>query len=169
MMDEGCTTEPITGRCACGAAAYRLDRVPILVSNCHCTLCQRQTGGPSALNAFVEGDAVHLSSGEISRHGMPSGSGGTQTVIRCATCGTALWSHYPGLGTLMAMVRVPTLDDPARFPPDAAIFTGDALPWSVLPETVPHFAGPLVAKDILPPDRLERMRALAARRKAGEG
>jgi hypothetical protein len=162
-------SETITGRCGCGEALYSLERAPILVANCHCTLCQRQTGAPSALNAFVEGDAIHLTEGTTSQHAMAAGSGGVQTVVRCASCGTALWSHYPGLGTLLVMVRVPTLDDPARFPPDVVIHADDALPWSVFPKGVTVFTGALVARDVLPPEKLDRMRALAARRKAGEG
>jgi hypothetical protein len=42
-------------------------------------------------------------------------------------------SHYAGAGPLLRFVRVGTLDEPARLPPDIHIFTASKQPWVVLP------------------------------------
>jgi len=157
------------GGCACGQVRYRMERTPIFVNNCHCTLCQKQTGSTSVVNAFVEADALTLLSGELSEHVVKSGSGGDHIICRCKTCGTALWSFYPRLGRLGAGVRVGTLDDAAALKPDAIIFTQFKLPWVALPDNVPHFETTYNPEQLLPPERFARLKALITRRRAGEG
>lgn len=151
------------GGCACGAVRYRVDAGPIFVNNCHCTLCQRQTGAGSAVNAFVESEHISLLSGELTRHTLPTGSGGEQAIMRCALCGTAVWSHYPGLGENGAAIRVGTLDNAGAVRPDAAIYVADRLPWTALPEGVPAFEQYYRPSDLLPADRMARLRALAGK------
>ncbi|MCI4589046.1 GFA family protein [Sphingobium sp. BYY-5] len=151
------------GGCACGAVRYRIDVDPIFVNNCHCGLCQRQSGAASAVNAFVEVEHLHLLSGTLSEHEVPTGSGKAQAIVRCAACGTAVWSHYPRLGRLGAAIRVGTLDDRAAIRPDAAIFVADRMGWTGLPDGVPVFETSYKPADILPPDRLGRLMALVAR------
>ena len=147
------------GGCGCGAVRYRLNDEPILVNNCHCTLCQRQTGTGSAVNAFIEMDRLELMSGELSEHEFKTGSGATQIVIRCAKCGTPVWSHYR-LGRKAAAVRVGTLDDPSVVRPDAAIYVVDKPSWAPLPEGVPRFEGYYNPAELLPPERFARLQAL---------
>lgn len=150
----------LKGGCSCGAVRYRLTDDPIVVNNCHCGLCQRQTGTGSAVNAFIETERVEQLSGELSRHEVRTGSGGIQTIVRCASCGTPLWSHYPGLGDRASAVRVGTLDDPSALRPDAAIFVADKAAWSTLPAGVPAFDAFYDPAEVLPPSRFERFKAL---------
>ena len=63
----------------------------------------------------------------------PSDRGLGQKIARCPTCWVAVWSHYAGAGPVVAFVRVGTLDDPDRLPPDIHIFTASKQPWVVLP------------------------------------
>lgn len=156
----------LEGGCACGEVRYRVAADPILVNNCYCTRCQRQTGSTSVVNLFIESEKLELLAGETSSHVVKAGSGGPHEIVRCATCGTALWSFYPRLGRLGAGVRVATLDEPARIRPDAAIYTADRMPWVTLPEGVPQFEAAYDPAAVLPPDRLARMRALAERKRA---
>jgi hypothetical protein len=156
----------LTGGCACGAVRYRIDRAPIFVNNCHCSLCQRQTGSTSVVNAFYESDAIDQFSGDTVEQGVKAGSGGAHAIIRCADCGTALWSHYPRLGALAAGVRVGTLDDPGALRPDAAIFVASKMPWVTLPEGIPHFEAGYDPSKLLPPERMARLRALIEQRAA---
>lgn len=157
------------GGCGCGAVRYRVRGEPILVNNCHCRLCQIQTGSTSVVNAFIEADRVELLQGHLSEHEVPAGSGKPHVMHRCSACGVAVWSHYSRLGRLAYGVRVGTLDEPGSVTPDAAIFTESKMPWVTLPEGVPAFEQAYDYIAFLPPDRSSRLKALAARRAAGEG
>ena len=121
------------------------------------------------VNLFVEGERIELLQGELTEHVVTAGSGGPHTICRCKACGTAVWSFYPRLGRLGAGVRAGTLDDPGSVTPDAVIYTGSAMPWVALPAGIPAFAETYNPYDLLPPERVERLQAMVARRKAGEG
>ena len=125
------------GHCTCGKVRYRLTDRPLFTHACHCTWCQRETGGPHAINAMIETDRIEILQGEPMEISTPSASGKGQIILRCPDCCVALWSHYSGAGRKVAFVRVGTLSDPAACPPDIHIFTSTKLPWYVLPEGVP--------------------------------
>jgi hypothetical protein len=148
------------GGCGCGAVRYRITDEPIVVNDCHCRLCQRQTGTGSAVNAFIESDRLEHLSGVLTEHEFTTGSGGTQVVVRCAKCGTPLWSYYPRLGRKAAGVRVGTLDNPSDMTPDAAIYVLDKPDWAPLPDGVPTFEEFYNPGEVLPVDRFVRLKAL---------
>ena len=156
------TNLPLEGGCSCGAVRYRLLDRPIFVNNCHCSICQRQTGTGSAVNAFIESDRLEHLSGALTEHALRTGSDGIQTIIRCRDCGTPLWSYYPRLGRAGAAVRVGTLDDRSALRPDAAIFVADRPVWAPLPEGVPSFEGGYNPAELLPAERFARLKALIA-------
>jgi hypothetical protein len=126
-------TFPIEGGCDCCGIRYRLTEAPLVVHCCHCRWCQRETGASFALNAVIEDDRVDLVSGAPECVVTPSASGRGQRIWRCSSCKVALWSNYSGGGDRFRFVRVGTLDDPDRFPPDVHIFTSTKQPWVVLP------------------------------------
>jgi hypothetical protein len=130
-------TGTFEGGCDCGFVRYRLACTPLFVHCCHCRWCQRETGSAFVLNALIETECVELLSGAPDRVLTPSASGKGQHIARCPHCRIALWSHYAGAGLKFAFVRVGTLDDPDRFPPDIHIFTLSKQPWVILPEGVP--------------------------------
>ena len=142
---------------------------PIFVNNCHCRLCQRQTGSTSVVNAFFESEAVTLLEGALTEHEVTAGSGGLHIICRCSRCGSALWSHYPRLGRLGLGLRAGTLDDSGAFIPDAVIFTESRMPWVALPEGIPTFETVYNPFELLPPERIARLETMIERRKAGEG
>jgi hypothetical protein len=130
------------GGCSCRAVRYRMQATPMFVHCCHCTWCQRETGSAFVLNAMVETANVVLTAGEPVLIDTPSASGKGQRIARCPTCHVAVWSHYPGGGPRVAFVRVGTLDDPTRFPPDIHIYTSTKQPWVLIPDgarVVPEF------------------------------
>ena len=169
-MDRMAMADPIReGGCGCGGVRYRIEGEPMMVHNCHCRLCQQQTGSTSVVNAFFEGDRVALLQGELTEHELKGGSGRSHTICRCKACGTALWSFYGRLGKLSYGVRAGTLDDPDSVTPDVVIFTESKMPWVALPEGIPAFEQYYDFSKVLSPDKMERLRALVARREAGEG
>jgi hypothetical protein len=155
------------GGCGCGHVRYRLRGEPIFVNNCHCRLCQQQTGSTSVVNAFYESERVELLAGDLTEHTVTAGSGGPHVICRCDVCATALWSYYPRLGRLGAGVRVGTLDQPGTLTPDAVIFTDSAMPWVAFPADIPRFAQTYDFRELLPPDRVARLFALVERSKEG--
>ena len=152
--------EALEGGCGCGTVRYRLLAEPIFTNNCFCRLCQRQTGTASAVNAFIETDQLEHLAGDLTAHELLTGSGGVQTVLRCKQCGTPLWSHYPRLGNIGSAIRVGTLDNPSAVTPDAAIFVSEKPSWASLPHGVPAFDATYKPADVLPPDRLDRLKRL---------
>jgi len=153
------------GGCACQQVRYRLSGVPLIVHACHCRWCQRETGTAFALNALYEADRVTHLAAEPEIVLTPSQSGKGQPIARCPSCRVAVWSNYPQAGPAVRFVRVGTLDEPDRLPPDIHIYTASKQPWVVLPpdaKAVPEFYDP---KTTWPAEKLERYRAMLARTK----
>ena len=128
------------GGCDCRFVRYRMHSAPLFVHCCHCRWCQRESGAAFALNAMIESDRIALRAGEVDLVDTPSESGRGQQIARCPRCRIALWSHYAGAGPLLAFVRVGTLDEPDRLPPNIHIFTASKQPWVVLPAGMPAVA-----------------------------
>ena len=150
------------GGCTCRFVRYRMSSKPLFAHCCHCTWCQRETGSAFALNAMIEAGRVALLQGEVEVIHTPSLSGKGQKISRCPKCRIALWSNYAGAGDAVRFVRVGTLDEPGRFPPDIHIFTSSKQPWVVLPEgaaAVPEFYR---ISERWPQESLARRAALAA-------
>ena len=151
------------GHCTCGAVRYRLTDTPWFVHCCHCRWCQREAGSSFALNAMIESDRVELLQGEVALVWTPSESGKGQKIARCPACHVALWSHYSGAGDAVSFVRVGTLEDPDRFPPDIHIFTASKQRWVMLPDGVPAMPEYYDREQLWPRASLERRAALLAR------
>jgi hypothetical protein len=151
---------PIEGGCTCRAVRYRMTSAPMFVHCCHCRWCQRETGASFALNALIESERIVVQSGTPQAVNTPSNSGKGQKIVRCPTCRIALWSHYAGAGDKLSFVRVGTLDDPDRAPPDIHIFTASKQPWVVLPPDTPAVAEYYDRKVHWPSESLARLSAL---------
>jgi hypothetical protein len=154
---------PITGGCDCQTLRYRILSAPIFVHCCHCRWCQRETGTAFALNALIEADRVELLQGEPDMVDTPSASGKGQRIARCPQCRVAIWSHYARGGPSVCFVRVGTLDEPDRLPPDIHIHTESKQPWVVLSAEKPVCPEFYDAREQWPGASLERWRALRAR------
>jgi hypothetical protein len=157
------------GGCTCREVRYRLTSRPLFVHCCHCRWCQRETGASFALNAMIEADRVELLAGAVEMVDTPSNSGKGQKIARCPRCRIALWSHYAGAGDSVCFVRVGTLDEPDRLPPDIHIFTASKQPWVVLPSGTPAVEEYYKASELWPKESLERRAVLMASIKAASG
>lgn len=155
-------TFPVQGGCDCRTVRYALHAAPLFVHCCHCRWCQRETGTAFALNALIEADRVELLGGTPEEVLTPSNSGKGQLIARCPVCRIALWSNYAGAGRAIRFVRVGTLDDPDRFPPDIHIFTSTRQPWVLLPAQVPAVPEYYDRQQYWPAASLERREALLA-------
>jgi len=154
---------PLEGACTCGAVRYRMTSKPMFVHCCHCRWCQRETGASFALNAMIEADRVVLLQGEPEVVNTPSNSGKGQKIARCPRCRVAVWSNYAGAGDAIRFVRVGTLREPDRLPPDIHIFTSSKQPWVVLPPGTLAVDEYYHRSEYWPEASLERRRVLLAR------
>ncbi len=98
--------------------------------------------------------------GSIVRVERDANSGKGQKISRCPKCRIAVWSNYGGGGDAVRFVRVGTLDEPGRLPPDIHIFTSSKQPWVVLPPGTPAVAEYYDSKEYWPKESLERREAL---------
>ncbi|MCA3264056.1 MAG: GFA family protein [Telmatospirillum sp.] len=154
------STRTYEGGCTCRTVRYRFAVRPMFVNCCHCRWCQRESGSAFAVNAMVETERLALVCGTPETVATPSNSGKGQQVVRCPTCRVALWSHYAGAGAKIAFVRVGTLDEPDRLPPDIHIFTSSKQPWVVLPADTPAMDEYYDREKYWPAESLARRRAL---------
>jgi len=151
------------GGCTCRFVRYRMTARPLFVHCCHCRWCQRETGASFALNALIEADRVQILQGEVEVINTPSNSGKGQNISRCSRCRIAVWSTYAGAGDAIRFIRVGTLDEPDRLPPDIHIYTVSKQPWVVLPPDVPAVAEYYRASERWPRESLERRAVILAR------
>ena len=151
------------GGCTCRAVRYRMMRAPLIVHCCHCRWCQRETGTAFALNALIESSALELLSDAPELVLTPSNSGKGQKIARCPACRIAVWSHYAGLGEVLAFVRVGTLDEPDRCPPEVHIYTESKQPWVVIPDGARVFEQYYKSREVWSAASLVRREALLNR------
>lgn len=151
---------PLDGGCDCRHVRYRMTTRPLIVHCCHCSWCQRESGAAFALNAMIEADRVRLLSGEVRLVDTPSASGEGQKIARCPRCLIALWSHYAGAGAILSFVRVGTLDEPDRLPPEIHIFTSTKQAWLQIPAGTPAVAGYYDREKYWSAESLARSRAI---------
>lgn len=152
---------PVEGGCDCGALRYRMETAPMVVHCCHCRWCQRESGAAFALNAMIESDRLSLLGVAPEMVDTPSASGAGQQIARCPQCRIAVWSHYAGAGPVLSFVRVGTLDEPDRLPPDIHIFAASKQPWLQLPADARVFAEYYDRQQQWSAEALQRGKAIA--------
>src|SRR5580765_7688106 len=106
------------GGCACGKVRYRLTASPLIVHCCHCRDCQLLTGSAFVVNLWIERRFVDAGDPRLRSDRVSAGSGKPHEILRCADCGTALWSKYHAAPGDTVLLRAGTLDDAASVTPD---------------------------------------------------
>ena len=158
------------GGCSCGQVRYRLDAEPMIVHACHCRDCQRRTGAPLAVNAWIEEAHFELLSGSLDVRTGPGGdSGKPADTASCTACGTAIWTWFHASPPGSRFVRCGTLNEPGRLPPDVHIYTASRQPWVGIPPDVPSFEGFYDLKTTWPSASRQRLRALIDAARGGSG
>ena len=107
-----------TGRCACGGVRYAMLGEPVFQNHCHCRDCQRRsgTGHGSYLTFAGRGDATITGA---AREWHVAGDGGGEKIHAFRPVrGTPVYLTFAAMPDLTA-VHAGSLDDPARFRPEA--------------------------------------------------
>jgi hypothetical protein len=129
----------LTGGCLCGAVRFELDRVPQSASYCHCTRCQRRTGGAWSAQARLQDCGLRFLSGEDEVRWWQPPDGFAKGF--CPTCGAHLFSRPPG-EVRPGSVRLGALDGDHGIRPSERIHVGSAASWEPIPDDgLPRFEG----------------------------
>lgn len=127
----------IEGGCRCGAIRYRLGADPVAVRMCWCRDCQHWACGNASVNLIVRRDALRVD-GTPSAYESLADSGHHMRRAFCGQCGSALFSESRENAEFL-VVRVGSLDAPARFPPESVIWTESAPAWATIDPAMPAF------------------------------
>lgn len=114
---------------------------------------------------MLEWNALHLTQGEPAWARQPADSGARHWVLHCPDCRTVLWNEWGSRRAVTRYLRVGTLDEPARWPPQAHIFVRSKQAWVLLDAAVPSFDRGYDAQRVWPADSLARRAAALGARK----
>lgn len=116
---------PWTGACRCGQVRLKVSVPPLLSMACHCTGCQRMTGGPYSLSVAIPTEGFEVTAGEP----VIGGLHGPIRHYHCPYCMSWVFTRAEGLDWFVN-VRTPMLDVAAELPaPFIETFTSEKLPW----------------------------------------
>ncbi|MDQ5835058.1 MAG: GFA family protein [Actinomycetota bacterium] len=131
------TTLPLTGGCMCGAVRYEVDAPLELAGYCHCTRCQRRTGGSASISARVQPGSFRIARGEEAVEIFRPDQGFTKAF--CSGCGSALYSQSQDDPEILS-VRMGTFDTDPGIRPSYRQFVSYAAGWEPLPDDgLPRF------------------------------
>lgn len=119
-------TLPMEGGCRCGQVRFRVTAPPLVTMACHCTGCQKMTGGPYSVSVAVPALAFEVTAGEPVFGGMR----GETRHMHCPHCLSWVFTE-PGFG--MVNVRATMLDDTSWFTPFMETCTREKLSWVTTP------------------------------------
>jgi hypothetical protein len=110
----------------CGGVRYELSAPPEYAGYCHCTRCQRRTGGGASISARVRPGSFRITEGsELVAVFRPDE--GFEKAF-CSTCGSALFSRHPDDPDVIS-VRMGTFDGDPGVRPSYRQFVAYAAPW----------------------------------------
>jgi len=126
-----------TGGCACGAVRFKVTAPFMGVGACHCTDCQKASGGAANYVALAPADALTLTKGQPKVYRSKADSGSEASRIFCAECGTPLWSE-PAQAPFKP-VKIGALDDSSDLTPGMHIYVSSAPKWHLMEPDLPAF------------------------------
>jgi hypothetical protein len=130
-------SEAYTGGCACGAICYEISAEPVVMNECQCRDCQRESGTGHGSHLTFPRGAVKLK-GEAKHWNMVGDSGHVKTRAFCPACGSRLYTTFALAPDLMA-VRAASLDDPSRFKPEHVMYRVRGYAWDHIDPALPRF------------------------------
>ena len=136
-------TTRYTGGCHCGAVRYVCTAEPELTFCCHCTDCQKETGGPFSVELYLPHTAVNLE-GETSQYDVMADAGNKVTRKFCTVCGCPIALVSEGYPEYVC-IKAGSLDDASWLSPEMHIFTSTKQPWVKIADGLPQYEGDLEA------------------------
>ncbi len=132
MVEE---TTPITGGCLCSAVRFQITAKPLAAHYCHCTRCQKQSGGPFTVNATVPFEGFSFTKGKPVAYESSPGN----LRLFCGACGSSLAGRVAEDPKLI-IVGLGCLDDPNLIKPECHAFTSTQVSWCEIDDGLPRYA-----------------------------
>jgi hypothetical protein len=129
--------KPYVGGCACGAIRYEVSAEPVLMSDCQCRQCQRDSGTGHGSHVTFVGAPVKVT-GEATLWTVVGENGTRKSRAFCPTCGSPVYLTLPDMPDIF-VASAASLDDPARYTPQMVMWTAAGHPWDRLDPAVPKF------------------------------
>jgi hypothetical protein len=122
---------PLTGRCLCGGVRFEVTSPPGDATYCHCTRCQRRTGGATSAQAMLAPGSFRILEGAelVREYAPPTGF----LKAFCSACGSALYSRNPASDE-PGSVRLGALDPGHGIRPQLRQFVAYAAAWEDVPD-----------------------------------
>lgn len=129
--------ESKTGGCLCRRVHYKLSGEPIVVAVCHCTHCQKQSGGAFSVNLLVQESQLDIS-GTLKTFADKGDSGAAVLRRFCSDCGSPIISVLGSTPGMVAL-KAGTLDDTSDIKPAVQIWCESQQNWVKLSPELPAF------------------------------
>lgn len=128
---------PITGGCSCGSIRYESTAPPVNGGFCHCTQCQRESGGLYVALLMLPQEGFQFIQGVPARYSTTA----ALSHLFCANCGSSIGSEY--FGDENIIVTVGTLDHPEDWPLNQEgwfghVYVANKIPWEVIGDGLPQ-------------------------------
>ena len=128
-----------SGGCWCRAVRYTIQAEPVRGFQCQCRDCQRESGGGHGSYMTFAREGVTLT-GEAKHWDMVGDSGNVKTRGFCTQCGLPVYMTFAAMPDIFT-IRAASLDEPARYKPQAVTFAARGHDWDRLDPDLPKFAG----------------------------
>ena len=115
----------------CGAVRYELSAPPASAGYCHCTRCQRRSGGAASFSAQVRPGTFRIVQGEDLVEAFRPDDGFEKAF--CSRCGSALFSRNPDDPEQIG-VRMGTFDRDPGVRASYRQFVSSAAAWEPIPD-----------------------------------
>ena len=116
---------PWSAHCRCGGVRMKVTAPPIMTGACHCTGCQRMTGGAFSISVMVPAAGFAVESGEP----VIGGLHGPTRHYHCPHCKSWLFTRPEGMDE-MVNLRASMLDDASWFVPFVETCRAEGFPWA---------------------------------------
>lgn len=139
MTDAGRLSEPLSGKCLCGAVSITLTGAHREIDVCHCSMCQ-QWGG--SMYAGIEAEDFTLT-GEDSISTYDSSDWAERAF--CSRCGSNLWYKFKPTGARTFLAGLFKL--PPGLPIKHQIFIDEKPDWFDIAQDSPKKTGPEIIEE----------------------
>ena len=124
----------MTGGCLCGAVRFQITAKPLATHYCHCTMCQKASGGPFTVGTTVPFEGFSFTKGKPAAYE----SSPRNLRLFCGACGSSLGARMAEDPKLI-VVDLGSLDDPNLIKPESHDFTSTQVSWCKIDDGLPRY------------------------------